>query len=128
MDVRLSGAVLIFILASTIFVPAFAQSIYRINIPTGSADPNAPFHWQTVKGGGTNGKIQIVVNDSIEWKNGDTVKHTVTSGAPDTEPDGKFDSGPLDPGQSFTYQFSKIGKYPFYCTIHPWRVGVINVQ
>lgn len=127
MDARLSGAILFFLLASSIAVPVYAQSIYRVNMPTGSADPAAPFHWQTVKGGDTSGKIQIIVNDSIEWKNGDTVPHTVTSGAPDTKSDGKFDSGPLDPGQSFTFQFSKIGDYPFYCTIHPWRIGLVTV-
>ncbi|HUT05546.1 MAG TPA: PEFG-CTERM sorting domain-containing protein [Nitrosopumilaceae archaeon] len=127
MKVQLLGVFLFFVLASSIVIPAYAQSVHRINIPTGSADPNAPFHWQTIKGGDTSGNIQIVVNDSIEWKNGDTVGHTVTSGAPDTEPDGKFDSGTLGPGKTFTFQFLKIGKYPFYCTIHPWRLGLVTV-
>ena len=105
----------------------FAESTYGINIPSGSADKSSPFHWSSEKDGGTSGFIEIIVNDTIHWKNGDTVIHTVTSGTPHTGPDGVFDSGDFGPGQSFTQRFTEIGEFPYYCTIHPWRTGLVNV-
>jgi predicted secreted protein with PEFG-CTERM motif len=105
----------------------YAQSIYDINIPSGSADPNAPFHWQSEKDGDTSGFIEIIVNDVIHWKNGDTVDHTITSGTPENGPDGIFDSGNLEAGKLFVQEFTEIGEFPYYCTIHPWRTGLVSV-
>lgn len=106
---------------------AFAESIYDINIPTGSADPNAPFHWSSEKDGGTSGFIEIIVNDEIYWKNADTVGHTATSGTPESGPDGLFDSGVIERGKFFSYKFTKVGEYPYYCTLHPWMTGLVKV-
>ena len=69
---------------------AFAESVYDINIPSGSADMSAPFHWSSEKDGDTSGFIEIIVNDTIFWRNGDTVTHTVTSGTPKSGPDGIY--------------------------------------
>ena len=107
---------------------ASAESIYDINIPSGSADVNAPFHWVSEKDGDTSGFIEIIVNDTIYWKNGDTVSHTVTSGTPNGGPDGTFDSGSIGRGGLFVQKFTEIGEFPYYCTIHPWRVGIVSVS
>ena len=119
------------ILATLIFVPLFssvyAASSYDINIPTGSADPTAPFHWQSEKDGDTSGFIEIIVGDTIQWGNADTVPHTVTSGTPEEGHDGIFDSGELKPGNVFVQQFEEKGEFPYYCTIHPWRTGLVSV-
>jgi len=106
---------------------AFAESIYDIKMPSGSADVNAPFHWSSEKDGDTSGHIEIIINDIIQWKNADTVAHTVTSGTPQNGPSGIFDSGEIKPGGIFVQQFTEIGKFPYYCTIHPWREGIVNV-
>jgi len=106
---------------------AFAESIYDIKMPSGSADINAPFHWSSEKDGDTSGHIEIIINDVIQWKNADTVAHTVTSGTPQNGPTGIFDSGEIKPGGIFVKQFTEIGKFPYYCTIHPWREGIVNV-
>ena len=106
---------------------SFAESIYDINIPSGSADKDSPFHWSSEKDGDTSGFIEIIVNDTIHWKNGDTVAHTVTSGTPINGPDGIFDSGKISPGKFFVQQFTDIGEFPYYCTIHPWRTGLVSV-
>ena len=89
-----------------------AESIYDINIPSGSADPTAPFHWQSEKDGVTSGFIEIIVGDGVRWGNADTVSHTVTSGTPQTGPDGIFDSGKLEPGNVFVQQFKEKGELP----------------
>ena len=106
---------------------AYGQSTYDILMPTGSADPNAPFHWSSEKDGDTSGFIEILVNDKIYWKNADTVKHTVTSGTPKEGPDGTFDSGDIEPGKFFEKKFTDVGEFPYYCTLHPWRTGVVKV-
>ena len=89
------------IVVALILVPlssmAYAETVYDINIPSGSADKDAPFHWVSEKDGDTSGFIEIIVNDTIHWKNGDTVAHTITSGLPKTGHDGIFDSSNINP-------------------------------
>ena len=50
---------------------AFVELSYDINIPSGSADKDSPFHWSSEKDGDTSGFIEIIVNDTVFWKNGD---------------------------------------------------------
>ena len=111
----------------TLSIDVFAQTSYDVNIPTGAADPFAPYFWQSEKGGSTSGIVEIVIGDTIVWKNADTDFHDITSGSETEGPDGIFFSKPLAPGKSFTYKFSEIGHYPYYCTIHPWMEGTIIV-
>ena len=61
-------------------------------MPSGSASPDAPFFWQNEKTGQATGDIEILVGDTIIWKNGDQAKHTITSGTMEGGPDGKFGS------------------------------------
>jgi len=105
----------------------FAQTSYDVLIPTGAADQFAPYFWQSEKGGSTSGIVEIVIGDTIVWKNADTAFHDITSGSETEGPDGIFFSKPLAPGKSFTNKFLEIGHYPYYCTIHPWMEGTIIV-
>lgn len=111
----------------SLFSLANAESTYDILIPTGAADPNAPFHWSSEKDGDASGFIEIIVGDTVVWKNADTVRHTVSSGSPQKGQSGIFDSGDIPPGQWFSYRFTEVGKFPFYCTLHPWKTGLVNV-
>ena len=95
-----------------LFSSVYAESTYDILIPSGSADPNAPFHWSSEKDGDASGYIQIIVQDTVVWKNADTVEHTVTSGTPKEGPDGLFESGNIEAGDWFSYKFTEVGKYP----------------
>ena len=104
----------------------FAQTSYNVNIPTGAANPDAPYFWQSEKDGSTDGSISIKVLDSVEWANADTDVHTVTSGIP-PDVDGIFDSGLFQPGKSFQHQFTESGDYPYFCLVHPWMTGVVTV-
>ena len=114
---------------------AFAQTTYTINIPTGAASPDAPYFWQVEKDGNTDGVIIIEKNDWVQWENGDTAAHTVTSGTVDEKPDGTvegnpdgiFDSFLFSPGDDFGYQFTEVGDYPYFCLVHPWMEGVVHV-
>ncbi len=109
---------------------AFAQTTHTINIPTGAGDPNAPYFWQVETTGNTDGEITIQVLDFIQWENADQALHTVTSGTGSSDPDSGvlFDSGVFNPGEGFTFQFTEAGTYDYYCILHLWMVGTINVQ
>ena len=106
---------------------AFAQTSYDINIPTGASSEFAPYFWQNEKDGSTTGSGEILVGDTIIWKNADTAFHDITSGSEDKGPDGIFASKQYAPGKSFAYKFSEVGVYPYYCTLHPWMSGIISV-
>ena len=118
-------------LFALLFIPvssdAFAQNSYDVNIPTGSASPDAPFFWQSEKDGSTSGIVEILKGDTITWKNADTAAHTVTSGTAEEGPDDIFDSGMFGPGKSFPQMFSEPGNFPYYCLLHPWMIGEIIV-
>jgi len=127
--VRIILALLVFVILFTITLSTnvFAQTSYDVNIPTGASHEAAPFFWQSEKDGSTSGVVEILIGDTIVWKNADTTLHTVTSGIESKGVDGIFDSKEFGPGKSFTYKFSEIGIFPYYCTLHPWMTGVINV-
>jgi len=48
--------------------------------------------------------------------------HTVTSTT------GLFDSGILNPGQTWSYTFVQAGVYNYYCTLHSWMKGNVTVK
>jgi plastocyanin len=74
--------------------------------------------------------MNITTGDIITWKNNDVEIHTVTSGSSEDETNkGKeFDSGNLNPGQSFEHTFIKAGTYNYFCIIHPLMTGIVNVK
>ncbi|HEY3344270.1 MAG TPA: cupredoxin domain-containing protein [Anaerolineaceae bacterium] len=62
--------------------------------------------------------LQIKKGTTVIFINRDSARHTVTS---DT---GKFESGNLDAGQSFQFQFTETGQFPYYCRYHGDKGGV----
>ena len=59
------------------------------------------------------GTVSISSGQTVTWTNMDNVPHTVTSTT------GVFDSGPISPGQTFSYTFNNAGTFEYSCTIHP---------
>lgn len=72
-------------------------------------------------------KISIKSGESVKWLNEDAAFHSVTSGTYEN-PNGNFDSGYLDPNQSFTITFEDSGIFDYFCTLHPWMSGQIIVD
>jgi plastocyanin len=56
--------------------------------------------------------LDVPVNTQVTWTNNDSVPHTVTAD------DGSFDSGTLQPGQTFSHTFTSAGKVTYHCAIH----------
>jgi len=73
-------------------------------------------------------KITVVlgVNASVTWSNADTAAHTVTS---TSVPSGaaSFDSGNMNAGATFTYNFTMPGTYQYKCNYHSWMTGSVVV-
>jgi plastocyanin len=75
-------------------------------------------------------ELTVEVGTTVRWTNRDAIAHTVTSGVSDgtkPNPDGMFDSGFLNEGDSWTYTFTEVGEFPYFCTPHPWMIGKVTV-
>jgi len=64
----------------------------------------------------------------VIWTNHDTAAHTITSGSPQEGPDGLFDSGLLNPGETYSLEFNIPFEYEYFCLVHPWMQGMIVVE
>ncbi|MHA7647174.1 copper-binding protein [Nitrosopumilus sp. S4] len=106
---------------------AFAEKTHTIIMPSGSSDPDAPYFWSEKTTGSTTGEITVYPNDIILWENADTAFHTITSVTQSGEVDGKFDSGFINAGDSYSRQFTELGDFYYFCSIHPWMNGVVHV-
>ncbi len=72
--------------------------------------------------------VTINAGDTVSWSNDDTAAHTVTSGNPTDGPDGNFDSSLLMVAKTFDVTFDNAGKYDYFCMVHPWMVGEVQVK
>ncbi len=101
---------------------SFASNI-EIDIHTGSADPNQRLTFYPPSS-------SAYVGDTLEFGNGDTVPHQVVSGTPDSGPDGRFDSGIINPGRYYSYTLMQydVGTFKFYDKAYPWMTGMVLVQ
>lgn len=71
--------------------------------------------------------LSVTQGQKVTWVNEDSAFHSVTSGFYDAPTD-LFDSGHLDPFESYTLSFDELGVQNYYCTLHPWMQGQIIVQ
>ncbi len=46
----------------------------------------------------------------------------------DDDAGSEFDTGMLQPDQSFEYTPENVGEFPYFCMLHPWMQGVLIVQ
>lgn len=86
--------------------------------------------------------ITVPAGTTVTWENGETISHTVTSGAwgevneatglrGTQMPDGRFDHD-LSPkgqdGDSFSYTFEEAGEYLYYCQPHLTMNAMVIVE
>jgi amicyanin len=65
--------------------------------------------------------ITLKVGTTVTWINEDSASHTITS-------EGKFDSGILNKGDTFSYTFNEAGTFEYICTLHPKMKGRVIVE
>jgi plastocyanin len=116
----------IFVMLSLFFCsvpPALSQSDREVSIPKGAQSlTQAKFYEPT--------DITVQPGTSITWSNHDTVIHTATSGDSDSgTPDGRFDTGFIQPGKSKTVILipGAKGKIAYFCQVHPFMRGEVTV-
>lgn len=118
-----------------LFIPLAFADEYNVIIPFGAYNPelNTPAEeWYSPT------KLLVKYGDTVTWNNNDREGHTITSGKGSGRfgwmsddygtPDGYFDSGRVQPGESWSYTFQKVGTIPYFCTIHPWMEGIVVVE
>lgn len=112
---------MIALLLIPISLNAFAETV-KVEIPSGSSTPLASVHFLPEE-------VSVRPGDKVQWGNTDSAQHTVTSGTLLSGPTGLFDSGHLKPGDRFEVLFGEpeIGEIKYFCTIHPWMIGIVNV-
>jgi len=100
-----------------------------VAMPTASAPANGPTagpadsNSVTIAGFAFSPAMLVATpGQPVTWTNKDSVAHTVTGN------DGKWDSGSLAPGASFTHTFDSPGTAMYHCAIHPFMTGTVAVQ
>ena len=63
--------------------------------------------------------ITVKVRSTVTWTNGDQAPHNVTGGP--------LRSATMNQGNTYTYTFTKTGRYAYRCTIHPFMTGTVVV-
>ena len=67
-------------------------------------------------------RIEISAGGTVTWTNNDPLVHTITAD------DGSWDSGPIEPGKSWSHTFTQPGQFAFHCTPHPFMKSVVVVR
>jgi len=101
----------------------------------GTTAANKPAANETAAGGGEGAakaemrtvafnpkRIEIAAGGTVTWTNNDPLVHTITAD------NGSWDSGPIEPGKTWSHTFTQPGEFAFHCTPHPFMKAVIVVR
>ena len=103
--------------------PAGPQTV-KVDMPAGTAVPGCEETNECY----IPASVTINVGDTVEWYNSDTAAHTVTSGSPANGPSGVFDSSLVMGSASYSFTFEEAGSYDYFCMVHPWMIGDVQVN
>lgn len=74
------------------------------------------------------GRGVMEISNKVRWTNYDAVAHTVTSDNDySNEVGDRFDSGIIEPSDSYEFVFSEVGEFQYHCDFHPWMRGMIEI-
>jgi plastocyanin len=65
--------------------------------------------------------VVVQVGGKVTWLNQDSAPHTATAD------DGSFDTGTLEQGKLKSETFKQAGTYTYFCEIHPFMHGTVEV-
>ncbi len=72
--------------------------------------------------------LEIGTNTKVTWVNDDSVPHNIQSQDEFGNVIDLFNSPPLNTGDRFEFTFDEAGAYNYYCSFHPWRVGIVTAK
>ena len=93
----------------------------QIIIPNGNFDVSSSGFYLPLN-------LEINTNTKVMWVNDDSVPHNIQSQDEFGNVINLFNSPPLNTGDRFEFTFDESGVYNYYCSFHPWRVGVVTVK
>ncbi|WP_208028061.1 cupredoxin domain-containing protein [Rhabdothermincola sediminis] len=68
-------------------------------------------------------EIAIPRGGSVHWENRDDTRHRLVATVPNV-----LDTGEIGKAQSFTQTFDRPGTYRYYCKIHNYMKGTVDVR
>ena len=90
-------------------------------IPNGNFDVSATSFYLPLN-------LEIPVGTTVIWTNDDSVPHNIQSQDEFGNVTDLFNSPPMNTGDTFEYTFDEEGVYNYFCSFHPWRVGLVTVK
>ena len=122
----LSRIVLAMIISSLAFIPLIPNS------PSSVEASNPTFSATIVDNAYQPTQINIATGTQVIWtySSSGNAQHTVTSTPNTNTTQGGMpliSSGPMNPGQSFSYTFYRHGSYPIQCGFHSFMNELVNV-
>ena len=102
----------------------FAAGIHASSapVPAGSGDDAKKFEVVVDNFSFSPATLTVPVGATVTWTNRDDVPHTIVN------TDGKFKSAALDTDEKFSFTFSAVGTYDYYCSVHPKMTGKVIVK
>jgi len=103
---------------------AFGLSSETIGFPIGSHDQSKWYGPMPNNGLGS-------LDKPMRFVNNDSETHHIILGSPhestyDGQPNNSFDEY-IEPGETFSYYFTKEGTYDWHCEFHPWMNGNVRI-
>ncbi|HJU86098.1 MAG TPA: cupredoxin family copper-binding protein [Gemmatimonadota bacterium] len=103
--------------------PAAAAPSAAPAVPAEGSDPAGAVVEVNIKDLKFDGaEIRLPVGGVVRWTNRDPLAHTTTS------VDGAWDSGLIEPGESFERTFDRAGRFEYLCTPHPFMKAAVVVE
>ncbi len=93
----------------------------EIFIPNGNYDVSGAGFYSPLN-------LETPVGTTVTWINDDSVPHNIQSIGEKGKVIQLFNSPPLNTGDKFEFTFEESGVYNYFCSFHPWRVGVVTVS
>lgn len=103
--------------SETVTIPSGAWTAQPMDAPDEFSENEVPTDYSV-------NVLTVTVGTTVTWVNDDPGQmHTVTA------VDGSFDSGFFNTGDSWSYTFTEVGEFEYFCLPHPWmRAKVIVVE
>lgn len=116
-----------FLIENKIIVLESVGDISSITVDAIILIPNGNFD---VSGSGFYSPLNLEISRGtmVTWVNEDSVPHNIQSQDEFGNVNDMFNSPPLNTGDRFEFAFEESGVYNYYCSFHPWRVGLVTVK
>ena len=67
-------------------------------------------------------EVTVKPGATVVWSNRDATPHTIKA------KEGGFASTGMDTGDTYQHTFTQTGDYTYFCTLHPFMIGIVHVR